>query len=263
VSTNFTGLVIDNRLIRASEELSVDPSLPEILWNFSRYKDRGRITLEQNPYFYLGFPADESAYTPKLQLHPLQDMSGALEHNGTVYVLFDRPGRVFLEIEHKLRIFGNVWSLNGVFIFRGLCHVSQSRLLLSDVFPDRSGVLEGEQLVRGPTIRDDLWYCEQPVVYHDSKSHSRLNHSYLRPIVTTPSTDPSSEGTFEDWTVLGHPASHSINIHIFGPRGSPLSTALVCLNTSSHSDTSLRLLHRTYLHRQHPSDQDTACYTQL
>jgi hypothetical protein len=31
------GLVLDNDLIRVSEEFSVSPSVPEILWNFSRY----------------------------------------------------------------------------------------------------------------------------------------------------------------------------------------------------------------------------------
>ena len=56
--------VIDGNLIHASEELSASPSISEILWNFSRYKDRARIILEQNPHFYLRCPADESAYTP-------------------------------------------------------------------------------------------------------------------------------------------------------------------------------------------------------
>ncbi|KAF8266957.1 hypothetical protein EI94DRAFT_1786672 [Lactarius quietus] len=52
-------------------ELSASPSFSEILWNFIRYEDRPRITLEQNPHFYLRFPAEESAYTPKLQHHTL------------------------------------------------------------------------------------------------------------------------------------------------------------------------------------------------
>ncbi|KAI9452685.1 hypothetical protein BJY52DRAFT_1225982 [Lactarius psammicola] len=187
--------------VTVSQELSAFPSLPEIFWNFSRYKDRARITLEQNPHFYLRCPADESAYTPKFRRHPLQDTSGALEHNDTVYVLFDRPCRVFLDTEHKPRIFGNVWSLNGLLVFR-----------------DSSGVLEGEQLVKGSGIRGKLWYCEQPVVYHDSDSRSRLNHRCLRPIVTTLSANPSLEGTFEDWTALSRPASRSINIHIYRSR---------------------------------------------
>ncbi|KAH9174166.1 hypothetical protein EDB89DRAFT_593988 [Lactarius sanguifluus] len=191
--------------VTVSQELSSSPSLPEILWNFSRYKDRrARVTLEQNPHFYLRCPADQSAYTPKFQRRQLQDPSGVLEHDDTVYVLFDRPGRVFLTTEHEFRIFGNVWSLNGSLIFR-----------------DRSGVLEGEQLVKGYSIQYNLWHCEEPgLVHQDSESHSRLNHSCLLPIVTSPSADNSAEGTFDDWTVLSRPASHCIDIHIYGSRGS-------------------------------------------
>jgi hypothetical protein len=127
VSTNLYGLVSDKSLIHASEELSTSPSFPEILWNFSRYKGRARITLEQNPHFYLRCPIDENAYAPTFQRHPLQDPRGALEHNDTVYILFDRPGRVFLDTEPKPSIFGNVWSLNGFPIFRGLDHISRYR----------------------------------------------------------------------------------------------------------------------------------------
>ena len=130
MSPIYTGLVFDNNLINTSEEFSASPSLPEILWNFSRYESRARITLGQNPHFYLHFPADESAYTPMFQCHPLQDTSTALEHNCTVYVLVDGPSRVFLEIECNLRTFGNVWALNGTLIFRGSCHVSRSQFFL-------------------------------------------------------------------------------------------------------------------------------------
>ncbi|KAI9457241.1 hypothetical protein BJY52DRAFT_515138 [Lactarius psammicola] len=197
----------DPETIIVSQELSVDPSLPEILWNFCRYKDRARITLEQNPHFYLHCPGDESALTPTFRRRPLQDPSGALEHNDTVYVLFDRPGRVFFDTGHKPRIFGNVWLLNGCLVFR-----------------DSSGVLEGERLVNSSSIRGKLYYREQPVVYHDPDSCSRLNHRCLRSIITTPA-NPSLGGTFEDWTVLSRPAPHSINIHIYRSRGSLESTS--------------------------------------
>ncbi|KAN0137479.1 hypothetical protein V8E53_004530 [Lactarius tabidus] len=92
--------------------LSANTSFPEILWNFSRYKDHARIALEQNPHFYLRFPTDEDTYTPTFQHRPIQDPSGALENNDTVYVLFDRPCRVLLDTELESRIFGNVWSLS-------------------------------------------------------------------------------------------------------------------------------------------------------
>lgn len=196
---------------------------------------------------------------------PLQDTRGVLEHNDTVYVLFDEPSRVFLHTEHKSRIFGNIWLLNGTLIFRGLCHVSLSRRFFSDVYSDSSGVLEGEKLVRDPSTRYHLRHCEQPVVYHGSESRSRLNHSYLRPIITTPSANCLSDGAFEDWRALSRPVSHSIDIHIYGLRGSPgYTSSLVCFRASSFSDISCKPLRRTYLHRlQRPSDLSTGCYTRL
>ncbi|KAI9438909.1 hypothetical protein H4582DRAFT_2075509 [Lactarius indigo] len=197
----------DPETVIVSQVLRADSSFPEILWNFCRYKGRARITLEQNPHFYLRFPADESAYSPKFWCHPLRDPRGAFGHNDTVYVLFDSSGRVFLTTEQNPRIFGNVWTLNGSLIFR-----------------DRSGVLEGEKFVRSSSIRHNIWYCEQPVVHEDSEPVSRLNHSHLRALVTTP-LDDSPSGEFEDWTVLSRPALRGVNIPICRSRGSPGSTS--------------------------------------
>lgn len=173
----------------------------------------------KTPHFYLRFPADESAYTPIFRRYPLQDPRGAIENNDTVYILFDRPCRVFLDTEHKSRIFGNVWLLNGSLIFRGSFHVFLFRRFLSEIFPDNAGVLEGEQLVRGSSIRGKLWYFEQPVLYHESLSRLKLH--CLRHITTAPLSDNSERTTFEDWTVLSRPVSHSINIHIYCSRESP------------------------------------------
>ena len=104
------------------EEVTSTSTLPEILWNFSRYKDRAHISLEQNPHFYLRCSADESTFTPLFRRHPVQDTRGVLEHNDTLYVLLDGPDRVFLHTEHKSRIFCNIWLLNGILIFRGWRH---------------------------------------------------------------------------------------------------------------------------------------------
>jgi hypothetical protein len=225
------GLAFNNNLNPASEELSARLCLPEILWNFNRYEDRARITLEQNLHFYLRCPANESVYTPTFQRYPLQDPSGALEDNDTVYVLFDRPGSVFLTNEHNPRIFGNVWLLNGSLIFRGLCDAFRSRRLLSDVFPDRSGVLEGEQHIISSGMRYNLWHFSGPVVHQDFESRSELNHRCLQPIITTPQK-------FEDWTVLTRPASQCVDIHIHCSRA-PISH-LVCFNASIYSNTRRR-----------------------
>ena len=133
------------------------------------------------------------------------------------------------------------------------------------VCPDISGVLEGEQLIRGSSTRSNLGYREQAVVYHDPESHPRSNHSYLRPIITTPSATPSSDGDFNDWAVLSRPASHSINMHIYGLLGSPGSTSgLVCSRASSFFDNAYKHLRRTYPHRlQRLRDLDTESYTRL
>jgi hypothetical protein len=140
------GLVLDNDLIHVSEEFSASPSVPKILWNFSCYNDRAHITLKQNPHFYLQFPANEGVYTPTVQCHPLQGPSVALENNGTILVLFDGPSCVFLDIRPNIRIFCNVWSLNGVLILRGsrtFSHLDSYSSVCSDHF----GVLQGKQLV--------------------------------------------------------------------------------------------------------------------
>ncbi|KAH9175952.1 hypothetical protein EDB89DRAFT_240045 [Lactarius sanguifluus] len=112
------------------------------------------------------------------------------------------------------RIFGNVWFLNGCLIFR-----------------DNSGVIEGEQLVRDSNIRGKLWFWEQPVVYDDGEEcRSRMDHGYLRPILTTSLADSrSADGASEDWTVLSRPASHSINIHISIVREVSASTSILDL----------------------------------
>ena len=111
--------------------------------------------------------------------------------------------------------------------------VFRSRYFLSDISTDHSGVLEGEQLVKGSSGQGNLWFSEQPVVYHDSKSHSKLDHSCLRPIGTTLFPDPSSERKFQDRTVLSHPESHSITMQIYVSRICPNPSVLwyvsICL----------------------------------
>ncbi|KAH9068000.1 hypothetical protein EDB83DRAFT_669191 [Lactarius deliciosus] len=91
------------------------------------------------------------------------------------------------------------------------------------IFRDRFGILEGEQLVRSSSTQYNLWSSEELDVYQDSEPHSRLNHSFLRPIVTTPSMDRPVpvERIFraEDWTVLSRPESYCIDVHIHGSRG--------------------------------------------
>ena len=102
-----------------------------------------------------------------------------------------------------------------------LCYLCYG--FLSEVFPDSSGVLEGEKLVRVSSSRYILRYCEQPVVHYDSDSGPRLNHTYLSPIVTTPLANHPWDEAFEDWTALSRSASHSMDMHVYSLRASPES----------------------------------------
>ncbi|KAN0137498.1 hypothetical protein V8E53_004549 [Lactarius tabidus] len=198
----------DSETIIVNQELSAGPPLPEILWNFSRYRGHARITLEQNPHFYLRCPADESTYTPMFRRNPLQDTSGALEDNDTEFWQH-LVVEWLLDLQRFVPLFPSGQFLSEV---------------QADIFIDSHGVLEGEQLVRASSTQYHLRYSEELVVSHDADSRFRLNHNSLRPIVTTPLANPSEspdEG-FEDWKVLlSHPASNSINMHIYDLRWYP------------------------------------------
>ncbi len=189
------------------------PPLSEILWNFSRFEGHARITLEQNPHFYSSLPTDESAYMPWFKFSPINVWKQWRDLR-TIYVLVDRPGRVFLETKLISWSFGNVWMVNDFLVFKGLRHIYSWRLF-SDVSPDHRGSLEGEQLVRLSALPGNLWYCEQRIAFPDSGTHARSDHRCMRPIMTASFATPASGRPFEDWTVLSHPASHSIHIHIY------------------------------------------------
>ncbi|KAH9023739.1 hypothetical protein EDB85DRAFT_304680 [Lactarius pseudohatsudake] len=146
-----------------------------------------------------------------------------LRHNDTVYILVDRPGRVFLKTGRRNRIFSNVWMVHGTLIFR-----------------DLHGRLEGERLVRRDISAGAMLYCE-PLVLPNSASRARLNHGCI-PAITTTSNNPAAGTTFEDWTFLSQPALNFFNVHIFGEGASPpaFTEGTVCLSafgTPHGSDT--------------------------
>jgi hypothetical protein len=100
-----------------SEELSKGSKLTEILWNFARYKDGRRLTLSQNPHFYKDLPRNKDGYRDDFQREPTEDFSGS----AGIFVLTDRPGRVYLESDQNARAFGNVWAPSKAMIFKGSC----------------------------------------------------------------------------------------------------------------------------------------------
>jgi hypothetical protein len=83
----------------------------DILWNFSHYKDKKRLTLAQNPQFYEGtFP---TTYGPAFITRPTE------KYWDTIYVLTNNERRVFLELGKNRRTFDNVWRTNDILIFKG------------------------------------------------------------------------------------------------------------------------------------------------
>jgi hypothetical protein len=106
------------------EVLSDSPSLQEILWNFSRFKDeKQRLTLRDNPHFYSD-PISLEAYRDSLKIDPTDDF----RHADKFYVLTDKPEPLYIVTDWGLQSFGNFWCLQNAVIFKGL------RLILIFVF---------------------------------------------------------------------------------------------------------------------------------
>jgi hypothetical protein len=141
--------------------LNENPSLAEILWNFSRFKDERRLTLTQNPHFYTYLPASPEAYGGEFEIEPTEDF----QHANKFYVLTDRPGLVYIKTDQYSRCFGNSWYPNGAVIFKGehilfsfpfLCAVSHD-------FPDLRGRLQGEKVIKASLHTTQWRFCTQPL----------------------------------------------------------------------------------------------------
>ena len=99
------------------EVLSDSPSLREILWNFSRFKDENqRLTLRENPHFYAELPASPKAYGDSVKIDPTEDFW----HADEFYVLADNPEPVYIMTDQVLRSFGNVWCPYSTIVLKGL-----------------------------------------------------------------------------------------------------------------------------------------------
>jgi len=92
-------------------------SVPEILWNFYCSRDRKYVTLQQNPHFYLNLPTSADSYGADFRAFPAEYIR--IEPGTTIYILVDRPRRVFLETQRETRIFGNVFKPKDVMILKG------------------------------------------------------------------------------------------------------------------------------------------------
>jgi hypothetical protein len=99
------------------EVLSDSPSLQEILWNFSYFKDeKQRLTLRRNPHFYTELPTSPEAYGDSIKIDPTEDF----QHADEFYVLTDKPEPVYIMTDRVSRSFGNIWCPKIAVIFKGL-----------------------------------------------------------------------------------------------------------------------------------------------
>ena len=98
------------------EVLGNNPSLQEILWNFSCFKDeRLRLTLRDNPHFYAELPTSLEEYGGRVKIDPTEDF----RHADKFYILTDRPELVHIVMDDATWSFGNFWCLNYAIIFKG------------------------------------------------------------------------------------------------------------------------------------------------
>ena len=124
------------------------PNLHDILWNFCRYPpgNKKRVTLAENPHFYYyhRLPIrSPNSYNDGFSTEPMdyyQDVDD-------IYVLTNKPGRVFLECGENSRAFDNVWRTNGIFIFKGRRLPFPRSLSPVDILSDVRGKLDGERIV--------------------------------------------------------------------------------------------------------------------
>ena len=165
-------------LIIVLERLSDCPSVQEILWNFSHYKDeQKRLTLSENPHFYAELPTSPEEYGDSLKIDPTEDF----RHADKFYVLIDKPELVHIVTDRVSQCFGNFWCLKNAFIFKGL-GVFFVLSPVSEVLPDICGRLRGESIIKTSLAGTYCGFCKQILV--PTVPRTSRNHRGLQPIIT-------------------------------------------------------------------------------
>jgi len=185
------------------QELSRESKIPEVLWNFRRFKeDRKRLTLKQNPHFYdfPNIPKALQGYTGGFSADPIVEF---LHEATKIWVITDKPGRIFLKTPRPMRAFGNVWRVNYK------VHNNDKDVI---IFKDICGKLEGEDIVDESITSgqsDHVWNLERipseasptsppPVVLPSPSSPSNTaNTARATPSTSTASSAPND--SFQDW----------------------------------------------------------------
>jgi hypothetical protein len=159
--------------------LSNNPSLQEILWNFSRFNDeKKRLTLKENPHFYAELPNLPETDWAGVKIDPIEDF----RHANNFYVLTDKPEPVHImtDKDSQWQSFGNFWCPKNAITFKGLGILFVCFSFFSDVLPDTRGRLRGERVVK-ESLRDTCWFCERlPASIIPRTSRSTLGGSYKK-----------------------------------------------------------------------------------
>ena len=145
--------------------------LPEILWNFSHFKDEQRLSLVQNPHFYGELPMSPDAYGGTFKGRCIENRLP-----DKIFVPINNSRRVYFDFTGNRRVF-DVWKTKKALIFKGL-NFALLILPLADIFLDVRGNLEGETAVES-SIRP----CAPPFLY--CKKHTQGL--------------PEEVGTSDDW----------------------------------------------------------------
>jgi hypothetical protein len=103
-------------------ELGPEVNVSELLWTFSRLPEDQRVTLKQNPHFYLSRDLSDRplqlTYDDDFVLKPLKDLKP--EKDLVVLILSDRAGQIYFNYEKFSKTYGNIWRPHNTIILKGI-----------------------------------------------------------------------------------------------------------------------------------------------
>ena len=101
-------------------ELGPEVNVSELLWTFSRLPENQRVTLKQNPHFYLSKDLSDRplAYNDDFVLKPLKDLKP--EKDLKVMILLDRTGQIYFDYDKFSKTYGNIWRPHDAIILKGI-----------------------------------------------------------------------------------------------------------------------------------------------
>ena len=95
-------------------------NISELLWIFSRLPEDRRVTLKQNPHFYLSgrLPDCPLAYNDYFILKPVKELKP--EKDLKLLILSNRTGWIYFDCEKFSRTYVNIWRPHNTIILKGI-----------------------------------------------------------------------------------------------------------------------------------------------